>query len=166
MMKLSELTGQKLKWVQPRAFRLEYELQAGDKTAATLCYPRFFDTFAIASSADGTWTFRGGDFRQPTVSIRIVGAETDLALFKCNMWAAGGTLELPDGRKYQGQLTHRGHEYSLRTETGEILVSYKKMVPILEILHMSADTWIHYATKDIVELPWLVMLGWHLILVI
>jgi hypothetical protein len=165
MMKLGELTGQKLKWVQPRAFKLEYELHAGNQIAATLRYPRFFDTFAVASSADGTWTFRGGDFRQPTVSIRIFGAETDLAVFKCNLWAAGGTLELPEGRKYRGQLMQRGHEYILKSEKGEMLVSYRKMIPLLEILHMSADTRIHYPAKDIAEIPWLVMLGWHLVLV-
>jgi hypothetical protein len=166
MMKLGELTGQKLKWVQPHAFKLEYELHAGDKIAATLRYPRFFDTFAIATSADGTWTFKGGDFRQPTVSIRAFGAETDLAVFKCNLWAASGTLELPDGRKYRGQLTQRGHEYSLKSEKGEMLVTYRKMIPILEVLHMSADTRIHDPAKDMVEIPWLVMLGWHLVLVI
>ena len=166
MMKLGELTGQKLKWVQPHAFKLEYELQAGDKTAATLRYPRFFDTFAIASSADGTWTFKGGDFRQPTVTIRTFGAETDLAVFKCNIWAGGGKLELPDGRKYQGQLTRRGLEYSLKSETGEMLVSYRKMIPIFEILRMSAETQIHYRAKDFVEMPWIVILGWHLVLVI
>jgi hypothetical protein len=166
MMKMNELIGQPLKWVQPRAFKLEYELHAGYKVAATLRYPRFFDTLAIASSADGTWTFRGGDFRQPIVSIRSIGAETDLAVFKCNIWAAGGTLEFPDGRKYRGQLTQRGHEYNLKTDKGEMLVSYRKMIPILEILHMSADTQIYHPTNDVVEIPWLVMLGWHLILVI
>jgi hypothetical protein len=165
MMKLGELAGQKLKWIQPRAFKLEYELRAGSKIVATLRYPHCFDTFAIASSGDGTWTFRGGDFRQPAVSIRAFEAEIDLAVFKSNIWAAGGMLELPTGRKYQGQLTGRGHEYNLRTETGEMVVSYRKMVPMLEILRMSADTQIYHREKDLVEMPWIVMLGWHLILV-
>lgn len=48
MMKLGELVGQKLEWVQPRAFKLEYELLAGDMIAATLYYPRFFVPLAIA----------------------------------------------------------------------------------------------------------------------
>ena len=163
MMKLGELVGQKLKWVQPHTFKLEYELHAGDKIAATLRYPRFFDTFAAAESADGIWTFKGGDFRQPIVSIRASGAGADLAVFKKNMWTGGGTLELPDGQNYQGNITGRKYSaYDFRTEMGEVLVRYRK---IWGPLHMSAEVQIHRRAKDLVEMPWIVMLGWHLALV-
>lgn len=166
-MKLGELTGHKLKWVQPHTFKLNYELHAGDQIAATLRYPRFFDTFAIASSADGTWTFRGGDFRQPTVHIRVQGEETDLAVFKKNMWRGGGILELPDGRKYcANPMTvsgYRTNAYDFKTEMNAMLVIYRK---IWGRLHMSADVQIHQQAKDLVELPWIVMLVWHLALVL
>ena len=33
MMKMAELIGQELKWVQPHALKMEYELQAGDMLA-------------------------------------------------------------------------------------------------------------------------------------
>src|SRR5262245_49318283 len=140
MMNLGELTGQTLKWVQPHTFKLDYELHAGDQIVATLRYPRFFDTFAIATSADGTWTFKGGDFRQPTVSIRVYRTETDLAVFKKNMWTGSGILELPDGRKYRAKPTvvrgYRTNAYDFKTEMDAMLVSYRK---IWGPLHMSAD---------------------------
>ena len=167
MMKLGELTGQELKWIQPRAFKLEYELHSRSNVVTTLRYPRFFDTFAIASSGDETWTFRGGDFRQPTVSIRALEAETDLAVFKKNMWTGSGTLELLDGRKYRAIPTvvrgYRTNAYDFKTEMGATLVSYRK---IWGPLHMSADVQIHQQAKDVVELPWIVMLVWHLALVL
>src|SRR5690242_2905757 len=119
-MKLGELTGQKLKWVQPHPFKLNYELHAGDMIVATLCYPRFSDTFAIASNDEGTWTFQGGDLRHRTVSIRVSGAETDLAIFKTGI-SGGGMLLLPDGRKYLGGLTNRGTGYVIGTEAHEVL---------------------------------------------
>lgn len=163
-MKLDELIGQKLQWIQPRTFKLEYELRAGDMVVATLRYPRFFDTLATAESADGAWTFHGGDFRQPAVHIRAVGAETDLAVFKKNMWSGGGVLELPDGRKYGAHATgYRASGHVFRTITGEVLVSYRN---IWGPLHLSAQVQIHRQAEGLVELPWVVMLGWHLVLVL
>src|SRR5689334_5879473 len=151
MMKFAELIGQELRWVQPHAFKLEYELHAGDRVVATLRYPRFFDTFAAAESADGAWTFQGGDFRQPTVLIRANEAETDLAVFKKNMWTGGGILELPNGRKYRANtIGYKASGYVFKTETGEVLVNYRN---IWGPLHMSADAQIYQRAEDLVELP-------------
>jgi hypothetical protein len=163
MVKLGNLIGQKLKWVQPHTFKLEYELHAADEVVATLQYPHFFDTFATAACADGIWTFKGGDFKQPIVSIRVAGAETGLAVFKNNVWTASGILELPDGRKYRGNSADRGWRYEIKTMTGEPVVSYQHM---FGILHMSAKTSLHSHAKDLVEIPWIIMLGWHMTLIL
>ena len=164
MMKLNELIGQPLKWIQPRAFKLEYELHDGDSVVATLRYPRFFDTFAIAECADGTWTFQGGDFRQPTVCIRAFRADTDLAELKKNMWTGAGILEFPDGRKYRATVSgYKASGYDFKTEAGEMVVSCRN---IWGPLDMSADVQIHQRAKDLAELPWIVILGWHLALVL
>jgi hypothetical protein len=160
-MKLAALTGQKLKWVQRHPFQLKYELHAGDMIVATLSYPRFFDTFAIASSEDGTWTFQGGDLRHRRVSIRASGIETDLAVFKTNLFG-GGILELPEVRKYRGVLTNRGTGYIFTNEMDEVIVRYRN---IWTLLRTSGQAQIHPRAKDLAEIPWLVMLGWHLVLV-
>ena len=46
MRKLAELVSQQLKWVQPSAFKMHYELRAGDELAATLRFRRAFGSFA------------------------------------------------------------------------------------------------------------------------
>jgi hypothetical protein len=164
MMKLNELIGQPLKWVQPRAFKLKYELHDGGRVIATLDYPRFFDTFAIAECADGNWTFQGGDFRQPTVCVREFGADIDLAVLKKNMWTGAGTLKLPNGRKYQASVSgYKASEYDFNTETGERLISCRN---IWGPLHASADVQFYRQAKALAELPWIVMLVWHLALVL
>jgi hypothetical protein len=160
-MKFSELTGKRLKWVQPHPFRLKYELRAGDMIVATLSYPHFSDTLAIASSDNGTWTFKGGDLRHRTVSIQVSGVETDLAVFNTYL-LGGGVLELPGGRKYEGVLINRGTGYKFKTEEGEALVTYWN---VLTYLRTSGEMYIYPYAKDLAEISWLALLGWHLILV-
>lgn len=160
-MKLGEFVGQRLKWVQPHPFRLKYELRAGDITVATLSYPRFFDTFAIASTDEGVWNFKGGNLRHLAVSIRAPGADSDIAVFRTNP-LGGGTLELPDGRKYRAILSGVGTEYIIKNEMDEALVRYSN---IFTFVRSSAATYINPRAKDLAEISWLAMLGWHLVLV-
>ena len=159
MMKIPELIGRELQWVQPHALKMDYELHAGDTVAATLHFRSSFGSFATATSADGSWTFKRVGFWQTKVTIRASEADADLAVFKNNTWSGGGTLELPDGRKYLANTNFWATQYEFKAETGEALISYKK---IGGMLHMSSGVEIHALAKDIAELPWMVLLGWYL----
>ena len=160
---LDGLIGQKLKWVQPHSFRLEYELHAQGSIIATLRYPRFFDPFAIAESGGESWTFKGGKIRQPIVSIRTDRAETNVGVFRKNLWASSGILEISDGRRYLATVSgSRLSRYDISTEAGQILVSYTN---VWGVLHGSGETLVHRAAEGLAELPWIVLLGWHLVLV-
>lgn len=159
MMKLAELVGHELKWIQPHALKMEYELRTGDMLAATLHFRSSFGSFATATSADGTWTFKRVGFWQTKVTIRAAESETDLATFRNNTWSGGGTLELRDGRKYLANTNFWSNQYEFKTEQGESLISYRK---IGGMLHMSSVTEIHPLAKNIPEMPWIVLLGWYL----
>ena len=119
MMKMTELAGRELHWVQPRVMKMEYELRAGEMIAATLRFRSSFGSFATAASADGSWTFKRVGFWQTRVTVRANGAEADLAAFKNNTWSGGGTLELPDGRKYLANTNFRATQYEFKTEAGQ-----------------------------------------------
>jgi hypothetical protein len=159
MLKMADLVGQELKWVQPHAVKMEYELHAGDVVAATLNFRSSFGSYATAMSGDGSWTFKRVGFWQTKVTVRSSGTETDLAIFRNNTWSGGGTLEFPDGRKYLANTNFWSTKYEFRTEAGEALISYKK---IGGMLHMSSGVEIHTLAKDVSELPWMVLLGWYL----
>ncbi len=160
MMKLAELIGQELKWVQPHALKMEYELRAGDVVAATLHFRSSLGSFATGTSADGSWTFKRIGFWQTKATVRASGEEVDLAVFKNNTWSGGGTLELPDGRQYPANTNFWATQYEFKTEiTDEALISYRK---IGGLLHMSAAVEIYPAAREIAELPWMVLLGWYL----
>lgn len=159
MMKLAELAGHELKWIQPHALKMEYELHAGDLVVAALRFRSSFGSFAMATCAEGSWTFKRVGFWQTRVTIRASETERDLAVFKNNTWSGGGTLELPDGRKYPADTNFWATEYEFRTESGVPLISYRK---IGGMLHMSSLTEIHPLAKDLPEMPWMVLLGWYL----
>ncbi len=99
MKNIAELIGRELEWVQPSAWKMQYELRAGEEIVATLRFRSSFGSFATAESADGCWTFKRVGFWQTRVTIRGCGSDMDIAMFKNNTWSGGGTLELPDGRK-------------------------------------------------------------------
>ena len=159
MMKMAELIGQELNWMQPHALKMEYELYAGNTVAANLLFRSSFGSFATATSLDGSWTFKRVGFWQTKVTIRASGAETDLAFFKNNTWNGGGTLEFPGGRKYLANTNFWATQFEFTKETGEALISYKN---IGGMLHMSSCVKIHALAKDIPEMPWMVSLGWYL----
>jgi hypothetical protein len=159
MQKITELIGQELRWTQPHALKMDYELRARDVIVATLHFRSSLGSFATAVSAEGSWTFKRVGFWQTGVTIRAAGAETDLAMFKNNSWSGGGRLELPDGRKYPANTNFWSTQYEFMRETGEPLISYRH---IGGVLHMSSLVEIHGLSKEVVEMPWLVSLGWYL----
>lgn len=160
MKKLAEYIGHELKWVQPHASKMEYELRAGDTVIANLGFRSSFGSFATAASAEGTWTFKRVGFFQTKVTIRANGSENDLAVFQNNTWSGGGTLEFPDGRKYPANTNFWETQFDFSTGMGDKLISYKN---IGGLLHMSAVTEIHPIAKNIPEMPWMVLFGWYLI---
>jgi len=159
MLKITELIGQELRWTQSHALKMEYELRAADVLAATLRFRSSFGSFATAASADGNWTFKRVGFWQAKATVRATGAEADLAVFKNNTWSGGGTLELPDGRKYPANTNFWSTQYQFKRETGEPLISYKR---IGGVVHLSSLVEIHAPSNEIAEMPWLVSLGWYL----
>jgi len=156
--KIAEVIGRELEWVQPSAWKMEYELRAGDELIATLRFRSLFGSFATAESADGCWTFKRVGFWQTRVTIRGCGSETDSATFKNNTWSGGGTLDLPDGRKILANTNLWQTNFELRTEAGAALVRYK----IGGVVHLSAKVEIQPDIAGIPELPWLVMFAWYL----
>jgi hypothetical protein len=157
MKKIAELTRQQLKWVQPGMFKTHYELRAGDEIAATLRFRSSFGTLATGQSADGCWTFKRVGFLQTRVTIRECDRETDTAVFR-NTWSGGGTLELSGGRKLQANTSLWQSKIEFKKETGETMLLFNRG----GVIHPSAEVVIEPEADKMAELPWLLMLGWYL----
>lgn len=159
MKNIPTLRGHQLTWVQPRALKMEYELQDGGELVATLRFRSSFGSFATAESADGCWTFKRVGFWKTRVTVRTCGSEFDIAAFRNNTWKHGGTLELLDGRSYPANTNLWMSEYEFTTRAGDPLVKYTR---VHGLLRLSSTVDIQPAATSLSELPWLVMLGWYL----
>jgi len=82
----------------------------------------------------------------------------DIALFKNNTWSGGGTLELPDGRKVLATTNFWQTNFEFKTEAGEALVRFKTG----GLVHLSATVEIHPDAVGVPELPWVIMFGSYL----
>lgn len=158
MKKIAELAGLKLNW-GTRPFTLEYELRANDELAATLCFKKLFGTLAIAESADGSWSFKRMGLFKPRVTIQANGSDEDIAIFRNNTWSEGGTLEFPDGRKYLVATNFWQSQYEFRTETGQPLLKFKSD----GFVNLSAQVELLPEASGLPDLPWMVMFGWYLV---
>lgn len=162
MRKLAELINRELKWTQPSALKMHYELHAGEEHAATLHFRSSYGSFAMGASADGCWTFKRAGFFQTRLTIRACNEDTDIAVFRNNTWSGGGTLELPGGRKLLATTNLWQTNLEFKTESGETLLRFKSG----GLIHLSASVELQPEAVGLAELPLLVMLGWYLIVML
>jgi hypothetical protein len=159
MRTMTALVDHTLTWVKPRVFKSDYELRFGDELIATLRFQRIFSSTAIAENADGCWTFqRVGFFRKKTI-IRPRGSSTILGIFRKNRWKEGGCLELSDNRKFKAIANLWKNTIEFQTDIGETLIHTKST----GIFRLSATVHMNRKCLQLPELPWMVMLGLHLI---
>lgn len=158
MRQIAQMVGGELEWVQPRALKMEYELRAGEEVVATLRFRSSWGSFATAESADGCWTFKRVGFWQTRATVRPCESEVEIASFRQGTWSFGGTLELPDGRKYPASTNFWATRYEIQSESGEPLITYRTH----GILRLEAHMEIAPPAAALPELPWMSMLGWYL----
>jgi hypothetical protein len=138
---------------------MNYELLAGNELAATLRFRSSFGSLATGESPDGCWTFKRAGFFQTRVTIRVCGEEADIAVFRNNTWSGGGTLELPDGRELLATTNLWQTNLEFKSEPEATLLRFKSS----GLIHLSATVEIQQQAIALGELPWMVMLGWYLI---
>ena len=162
MRRIADLISQELKWEQPSALRMEYELRTGEELIATLRFRSSFGTFAIAESTEGCLTFKRVGFWQTSVTVRQCDSDDDIATFKNNTWSNRGTLELADGRTFQAATNFWQSKFGFTSESGETLIQFNTG----GFIHLSAEVSIGPSAVNMLELPWVVMLGWYLVVMI
>jgi hypothetical protein len=160
MLKLRELVGTELQWIQPHALRREFELRSGEATVARLAFRSAFGSLASAESDEGGWTFKRVGFWRSHVTVRESGSETDVAVFRNDTWTAGGTLTFADGRAYRANTNFWMTSYQFTNASDQPLVRFTRLGGLL---HLSCNVQVEPAGVKLAELPWLMALGLYLI---
>lgn len=150
-----------LRWIQPRALRAEYELRAGEERIATLRFRNLFGSRATGESAEGCWTFQRGGFFRTRVAVRRCDDATDLATFRSDRWRGGGTLTLPDGRRLRATTNFWYSRLQFQDEAGQTLLVFDTK----GALRLRATVTIGPAAATLHDLPWLLMLGCYLVVI-
>ena len=160
MLKLRELIGTELQWIQPHALRREFVLRSGEATVATLDFRSAFGSLASAQTGEGRWTFKRVGFWRSHVTVRETGHDTDLAVFRNDTWTAGGTLTLADGRAWRANTNFWMTSFQFTNATDQPIVRFTRLGGVL---HLSCDVQVEPAGVRLEELPWLMALGLYLI---
>jgi hypothetical protein len=150
-------TGQSLRWLQSdeRSFSLSGPNQA---VFATLSFQTECGSLANASTAAGSWTLKRVGFFKPAVSVRPVGSETPVALFRlARLRMAGGRVVLWKPRNI------RRTEISLETAAGRRILLLK---PEFGAHKHEASVKIESADIGSVELSIVVVTSWHVALLL
>lgn len=156
--RFSELVGQGMIWAKPKPSWTKggYDLRLGEQRLATLKLRSMWGTFATGETSEGSWTFKRVGFFQNRVTVRTLSSDAEIGVF-VNDWKMGGTLALPDGRQYRGNTNFWMTKFAFTNETGEPVVSYRRIGGV----SLSAAVEIEPAGAALRELPWLVLLGWY-----
>lgn len=162
MKNLRDVISHPLQWMQASAGERTYELHAGEDVVATLRWQKSGGSLALAESAEGHWTFKRTGFFSPKVTVRVVGTESDIAVFMPDWFAGRGTLELAGGHRFRWATTSFWRsEMAFCSEAGQPLVHYK---PECVLQLAAAKVEIDQTGASIPELSLLVLLGWYFIL--
>lgn len=155
---IGEVAAHELVWVRTGARTRAYELRAQDDVVATLRWQK--GAVAEAATADGRWTFKRQGFWHPRVTVRALGSETDLAVFRAS-WTGSGILELPAERTFRWSAVNFWRsQWAWHDVGGQPLALFKSSghgrTPA------GGRVAIAPAAASIPELSLLLLLGWYL----
>lgn len=164
MKSIGDISGLEIAWIQPDWSKWQFEIHAGEEIVGTLEWKAGLDAGAIATSADGAWSFKHGGFNHPWVRIRPEGKEWDIARFHLSNWNGNGLLTLHDGRKLRWGFTNdRRTSWRWDWVNGIPLISIRKA---LESEDNMGVIEIHPRWESAPDASLLMLLGCYLIVVL
>jgi len=159
--RLRDFVGQELYWTQPQVLRREFELKAGEALLGRLAFRSLFGSLATMECGEGRWTFKRIGFWRSHVTVRALDQDSDLAVFTNSTWTAGGTLHLADGRELRANSNFWMTSYQFTGAKDEPLLRFTR---VGGLIHLSSSVLVTPAGAKLDELPWLVALGWYLVI--
>jgi hypothetical protein len=152
-----DLSG-RLVWAPSPTSPRRFELRAGDDVAATLTFDKAVGSLATGRSGAGTWTFKRAGFLQPCVTVRDIGSEYDLAVFRPT-WTGSGDVEFGSGtRVHWRPFGFWNSEWGFVRRDDRIVTFH--WLP--DTAELDARVEFPAASLDVKELPILLLLGWYL----
>lgn len=162
MRPLSQVHGTPFFWKQPHLMESVFELKSNEEIIGILKFRNGFGSRAYGNVAEGEWTFKRLGFVHTYVTIRKNGEANNQAIFRNNTWSGGGTLEFPDGRKFQANSNYWHALFEFRNEAGESIMRFTNIGGFK--MHAQLD--LFPPSKSLEETSMMALLGWYLAVMI
>jgi hypothetical protein len=148
-----------LRWVKPSIFGNQYELRSANRCVATLSIRGFFRPTGHGEGIGGCWAFGPLQPEAGTIAVRSDASYGEVGVFDIGHSSDGGMLRTSDGRALVLSSDFWKGCAEFQTPLGEPLIRFH----FRGLFRPSAEVEILGEGKYLGELPWILMLGWCLI---
>jgi len=160
MYSLSNLAGETLSFNQPSLVKREFELETSKGVLATMVFPKLFSSRVVVEGFDGKWEFKSLSIWQRELGIFKLGYQMPLAKYLSNFWRTKGTIELPKGARLNCQAGRFKKPFEVYSSKEKLLLSYSNKFAIKGRTSVT----IVERSEIIDNYPWIVLLGWYVVL--
>ena len=134
MKHIREVGNQPLTWHQAGKGKMSWELRADNDVVGTVVWqnPTADGTLAVATSADGCWSFKRVGVFTPRVTVRVAGTDTDIATVRPQLGRS--SVAFADGRVVHFLRSNFWrNEFSFTQGQDEPLLAFKESGTRVEI---------------------------------
>jgi len=103
---------------RPFRRRGTWELRSGDELVGSIRFQGWVRPIAIAECSAGCWEFALQGWFRSHVVIRACSTGEDVAIFRRRPIRGGGTVEFPDGTRYEARARFRPLDLDIRLREG------------------------------------------------
>ncbi len=160
MKSISILPGNDLILMQPSVFKRIFNLKNAEEVIGVMDYPRFFSTDTVVEIFGEKYEMKQPSIWRSEVLVYKSGQSYPLAKYEANFWRTRGVLTLPRGEKLYFKYGMFKRACEISTASGELLILFKNTFAFKDKNIVE----IHKASPVIDENPWIIFLGWYIIL--
>lgn len=151
----------RLIWQQQQPHHREYHLCSDTHMFATLRWLKAFGSLAQADTDEGQWTFKRVGFWRPRISVRQLGATSDLVVFEPSRTGTG-TIMLPHARQMRWSTTGGTHSRWAWYELGGEPLLHFTAIGSTQLGTVTIEP----DARALPDLALLVPLGWYLLILL
>ena len=159
---------EQLNWIQPKALEQTFELRGDEDLYASLIFPKSLGSLAEAEASNGKWTFKRVGFFNVTITIREVGKETDLAVYKPKRMSYSGSLEFTNSKIFHWQSSNFwSTKFEFQDANNNTVVAFRSGIEepkLKDWFKTQARVEFSEEAKKYPELELLILCGWYLII--
>ena len=155
-----DFAGGSATWAKAPRLPRTWNLTAKGAVLASLTWPKVLGTLGVADAGREVWEFRRTGVFRRRVTVRRPGSDRELAAL-APRWNGTGRLEFPAGRQFEWRREGFFRPvWSFHAADGSHLVRFRRS----GAFRPRAEVTIESSARRYEELPLLVTLGWHLLL--